>query len=164
MYSFKLCINILFDIQATSNGISNLFSSHRNSFHKRASEPVTSLSLIISVPHSPRSHCISILSIPCGWQSSREAHFLILELPGPQWVTGPERPIRAQLTQPPSCLQEVDNKPFVFGFYKRKFCGGLPGRSDGADTLPISTAFHSLTDTETYGSTRPDVKTYIYCV
>lgn len=48
----------------------------------------------------------------------------------------------------PSCLQEADNKPFVFSFYKRKFCGGLPGRSDEADTQtqPTSVPF-SFSDT-----------------
>ncbi len=88
----------------------------------------------ISIPHSPLSHCIRPLSIPCGWPPSREAHFLILELPEPQRVTGPGQPTRGRQTQPPSCLQEVDNKAFVFSFYKRKFCRRLPGRSDEADT------------------------------
>lgn len=66
--------------------------------------------------------------------SSREAHFLILELPESQRVTGPGCPTRAWQTQPSSCLQEVDGKPFVFGFYKRKFCRGLPERDYEADT------------------------------
>lgn len=99
---------------------------------------------IISIPHSLLSRCIRAISIPNGWPPSREAHFLILELPESQKLTGPGQPIRAQQAQPPSCLQEVDARPFVFGFYKRKFCRGLPGRTDEANTHTHITPFHSI--------------------
>lgn len=99
----------------------------------------------VSIPNFPLSHCIRVLSILCGWLPSREAHFLILELPELQRVTGSHQPTREQQTWLPRCLQEVDNKPFVFSFYKRKFCGVLPGRSNESEPhtlLPPS--FHSV--------------------
>lgn len=108
----------------------------------------------ISIPYSPLSCSIWELSIPCGWAMLREAHFLILELPQPQRFTELHRPTRATQRQPPSCLQEADSKAFVFGFYKRKFCGELPERSDEAHihtnihthhSLPL----HSFSDIET---------------
>lgn len=126
IYSLKPCV-LGYHKDCFLDGVRLHLSSHLLSILRACHIP---LLFIISIPHSPLSGCIRALSIPCGCEPSREAHFLILELPKPQRVTGPGRPTRAQQTQPPSCLQEVDSKPFVFGFYKRKFCRGLPGRSD----------------------------------
>lgn len=102
---------------------------HINSFQYRWALEHVPPHCVIFRSHSCFSHCTWALSIPCGWPSSREAHFLILELPESQRVTGPNRPTRARQTQPSSCLQEADSKAFVFGFYKRKFCRGLPERN-----------------------------------
>lgn len=86
------------------------------------------------------------LSTP--WMPSGETHFLILELPEPQRVTGPGWPTRPQQAQPPSCLQEVYSESFVFSLYKRKFYWGLPGRNDEANTHTHTTVFHSLRQTK----------------
>lgn len=102
---------------------------------------------LISGTHSLLSRCIGALSIPCSWTPSRDAHFLILELPESQRFTGPGQPTRAQQAQPPRCLQEVDGRPFVFGFYKRKFCRGLPGRSVEANTHTHNSFSFNQTET-----------------
>ncbi|TNN45483.1 hypothetical protein EYF80_044342 [Liparis tanakae] len=52
------------------------------------------LSFSISIPHSVLSRYIGGLSIPCGRPPSGEAHFLILELPERQRVTGLGRPTK----------------------------------------------------------------------
>lgn len=75
--------------------------------------------IILSVPHSPSFTAPDHQGKPISssWYS-----------PNPRKVAGSSRPTPTQQTQPPSCLQEVNNMPFVFSFYKRKLCGGLPGR------------------------------------
>lgn len=158
----------LFHTRTAFHCISHLFSVHRSSL------------FIISVPqrqsqpsvlyHFYSSFCAlslslslypTTLSIPCGWPPSREAHFLILELPERQRVTGLGRPTKTQQTQSPSCLQEVDSRPFVFSFYKRKFCRGLPGRSDEVDThthtqTTLTPFIHSHRQTQKH--------THSYCI
>lgn len=125
----------------TFASIPHLLSVYRSSFHERASESVTSLCLfIISVPYFPPSLCIkSTFYSP--WLAAIKGSPLPHPgtPPSPKESQDPGRPTRLQQTQPPNCLQEVDNKPFVFSFYKRIFRGGLPGRSHGADAPSTST-------------------------
>ena len=139
-------------IQRPSYSIPHLFWIHTNvSSSLCLGACHIPLLIIILIPLSAPSRCIRALSIPCGCPPWREAHFLILELPERQRLTGPRRPTRTQQTQPRSCLQEVDSKPFVFSFYKRKFCTGLPGSSDEANTHTQNHCypFHSLTQKHT---------------
>lgn len=108
--------------QTASHCISHLFSIRICSLFiiiVVVSEPVPPPPFFtISIPHSVLSRYIGALSIPRGRPPSGEAHFLILELPERQRVTGLGRPTKnVANAQPPSCLQEVDSRPFVFSFY-----------------------------------------------
>lgn len=137
-------------------------------FHSICSQITCQLLLYLTACHIPQALipycCIWELSIRCSWAMLREAHFLILELPLPQRFTKRHRPTRATQREPTSCLQEADNKPFVFGFYKRKFCGELPGRSDEAHTQhthqPLPLPF--IHWHRNIKSTKSDMATYIY--